>query len=92
MDVCCEALNNSGEYQLRGVFNKFTIPDNDKFTRALFKMTAPSILKLDEISSFDSALVALLISYKRDYPNLKLSNPSGQLKKLLSLYHVEDWF
>ena len=92
MDVCCVALNDSGTYQLQGEFSKFTIPANDKFIRSLFKANAPSILQLDMISSFDSALVALLISYKKDYPNLALSYPSEQLQKLLSLYNVEDWF
>ncbi len=92
MDDCCVALNNSGMYQLQGEFNKFTIPTNDNFIRSLFKANAPSVLQLDAISSFDSALVALLISYKRDYPNLALSHPSEQLQKLLSLYNVEDWF
>lgn len=92
MDVCCVALNDSGTYQLQGEFSKFTIPANDKFIRSLFKENAPSILQLDTISSFDSALVALLISYKRDYPKLELSHPSEQLQKLLSLYNVEDWF
>lgn len=92
MDVCCIALNDSGSYQLQADFNKFTIPANDQFIRSLFKANAPSMLQLDTIASFDSALVALLISYKKDYPNLALSHPSEQLKKLLSLYNVEDWF
>jgi ABC-type transporter Mla MlaB component len=92
MDVCCVALNDSGTYQLQGEFSKFTIPVNDQFIRSLFQANAPSILQLDAVSSFDSALVALLISYKRDYPNLSLSHPSEQLQKLLSLYNVEDWF
>lgn len=92
MDVCCIAINDLGVYQLQGEFNKLTIPANDQFIRSLFKANAPSILQLDAVSSFDSALVALLISYKRDYPNLALSHPSEQLKKLLALYNVEDWF
>lgn len=92
MDGCCVALNEQGMYRLYGDFNKFTIPENDRFMRALFKANAPLSLRLDEISSCDSALVALLISYKRDYPKLELSHPSEQLQKLLSLYNVEDWF
>ncbi|GAA5096752.1 STAS domain-containing protein [Wohlfahrtiimonas larvae] len=92
MDMCCIALESPNQYQLRGDFDKFTIPENDKVIRALFKSNAPSILYLNTISSCDSALVALLISYKRDYPELELSNPPEQLKKLLSLYNVEDWF
>lgn len=92
MDLCCVALNDSGTYQLRGEFSKFTIPENDRFIRPLFKANAPSILQLDAISSFDSALIALLISYKREYPSLTLSAPSLHLQKLLALYNVEEWF
>lgn len=92
MDVCCVAVNDLGIYQLQGDFNKFTIPDNDRLIRNLFNVNAPLVLKLDTITSFDSALVALLISYKRDYPNLELSHLSEQLEKLLALYNVEDWF
>ncbi|MGL4673500.1 MAG: STAS domain-containing protein [Wohlfahrtiimonas sp.] len=92
MDACCTALSEQGSYRLNGDFNKFTIPENDQLIRALFKANAPLSLQLDGISSCDSALVALLISYKRDYPNLELTNPPEQLKKLLSLYNVEDWF
>lgn len=92
MNTGCVVLDAQGIYHLNGEFNKFTIPANDKYIRALFKKQPPALLSLDAVSSCDSALVALLISYKRDYPDLVLQALPEQLKKLLSLYHVEDWF
>lgn len=92
MDSCCVALNETGSYKLIGEFNKFTIPAHDKIIQALFKKELLIILDLREISSCDSALVALLISYKKNHPDIQLDNIPDQLLKLLSLYNVEDWF
>lgn len=91
MEVCI-ALNQEGFYSLSGDFNKFTIPDYDRAIRLLFKDQSPSLLDLEKISSCDSALVALLISYKHDYPELELKSIPPQLEKLLSLYNVKEWF
>ncbi len=89
---CCIALNQEGLYGLNGDFNKFTIPNYDRSIRTLFKAQSPSTLDLNQVSSCDSALVALLISYKHDYPELQLVSIPSQLEKLLSLYNVRDWF
>lgn len=92
MTACCIALNEQGAYQLIGDFDKFTIPMHDKVIQGLFRKNQPTLLSLEGISNCDSALVALLISYKHDYPALELNNLPEQLVKLLSLYNVEDWF
>lgn len=92
MDVCCITSGEQGSYRLNGEFSKFTIPENNRFMQGLFKNHEPSVLHLENVSSCDSALVALLISYKHDYPHLQLSHPSEQLQKLFALYNVEDWF
>lgn len=92
MELCCVELTQKGSYGLNGDFNKFTIPKNDQSIQRLFKENAPVLLDLEKITSCDSALVALLISYKHDYPDIQLSNIPEQLGKLLSLYNVKDWF
>ncbi|OYQ75325.1 lipid asymmetry maintenance protein MlaB [Wohlfahrtiimonas sp. G9077] len=91
MSECCQATGQ-GVYQLVGDFNKFTIPEYDRVIRAAFKKEAPTALSLNTVSSCDSAFVALLISYKHDYPDLALDAVPDQLTKLLALYHVAEWF
>lgn len=88
----CLKATGKGVYQLIGEFNKFTIPEHDRVIRAAFKNEAPSLLSLNAVSRCDSAFVALLISYKHDYPSLALDAIPEQLNKLLTLYNVAKWF
>lgn len=92
MENSCVSLSDTGLYRLNGEFTKFTIPSNDKAIQALFKKELPLILDLSDVASCDSALVALLISYKHRYPDIQLSGIPEQLSKLLSLYNIKDWF
>lgn len=89
---CCTPLNDLGEYQLNGEFTKFTIPDYASIIDKFFKERIPLVLDLNNITLCDSALVALLISFKHDYPTIQFVNAPDQLVKLLTLYNVKEWF
>lgn len=92
MSSCCHGLNELGHYALMGDFTKFTVPQNSLIIDQLFLNQAPKCLDLENIEGFDSALVALLISYKNNFPDIELVNVPLQLDKLLVLYNVRTWF
>lgn len=84
--------NGQGRYALSGVFTKETIPALERDIAPKFSQEAPVTLDLSGIDDCDSALVALLIEWKRDYPEIQLESATDRLMRLLHMYQVESYF
>ena len=91
MSERCEA-KGQGLYALSGVFTKETIPALERDIAPKFLHDAPVMLDLSGIDDCDSALVALLIEWKRDYPEIQLEAATDRLMRLLHMYQVESYF
>lgn len=80
---------STGSYQLKGVFDKFTIPQQWMMIKESFKEVPPKIIDLKDISECDSALIALLVEIKRLYVDITIINAPDNLVQLLELYQVK---
>ncbi len=78
-----------GSYRLEGCFDKFTIPLQWKALNASLKETPPKLIDLSAIIECDSALIALLVEIKRQYPEVSVVNIPENLSLLLDLYQVK---
>ena len=86
---CVNIDEGNGIYQLQGVFDKFTIPQQWKEIQELFKSVAPKVIDLADVESSDSALIALLVEIKREYSVISIINAPENLVQLLDLYQVK---
>lgn len=86
---CVNIDESNGIYQLQGVFDKFTIPQQWKEIQGLFKTVAPKVIDLAGIESSDSALIALLVEMKRECSVISIINAPENLVQLLDLYQVK---
>ncbi len=86
---CVNIDESNGIYQLQGVFDKFTIPEQWKEIQGLFKSVTPKVIDLAGIESSDSALIALLVEMKREYSVISIINAPENLVQLLDLYQVK---
>lgn len=86
---CVNIDESNGIYQLQGVFDKFTIPEQWKEIQGLFKLVAPKVIDLAGIESSDSALIALLVEMKRECSVISIINAPENLVQLLDLYQVK---
>lgn len=82
-------IQNEKSYTLLGTYTKDTIPLYQEEIDKAFTKTAPEIIYLHQFDRCDSALVALLLDWKKRYPRLQLQKPKEMLYKLLMIYHVE---
>ena len=81
--------HDNGIYKLQGCFDKFSIPMQWKQFKVLLKDNAPKNFDLSEVTECDSALIALLVEVKRQYPAITITNVPENLLLLLDLYQVK---
>lgn len=79
----------TGVYKLQGCFDKFSIPEQWKSLKVLLKDIAPTIIDLKAITECDSALIALLVEIKRQYPSVVIQDIPENIALLLDLYQVK---
>ena len=80
----------SGIYELIGCFDKFTIPSQWKEIKSSLKVSEPKVVDLSRVGNCDSALIALLVEIKRDYPKIGIKAAPENLILLLDLYQVKQ--
>lgn len=89
MDKTMDVTQESGVYRLQGCFDKFSIPQQWKQFQVLMKESSPKTFDLSEVTECDSALIALLVEVKRQYPAITITNVPENLSLLLDLYQVK---
>lgn len=82
-------IQDDKHYTLLGEYTKDTIPLYRETIEKAFEECEPEIIYLNQFDHCDSALVALLLAWKKRYPRLQLRKPKEMLYKLLMIYHVE---
>ncbi len=87
-----EVVEEASIYQLKGCFDKFTIPEKWKQLKGQWESNPPSVIDLSGVEECDSALIALLVEAKRLSPNLAIDSIPENLVQLLELYQVKDLF